>query len=250
MSRSRLIYIVLFLGYISIALFNMLGALSVGTTVLFGLSLSALLASLSDAVNGFMSVLCQRNHMSYIAKSSISFIESKLKSAVPQNINSADFFNIKKNLEDQNPYFQKSIHPNVYWRTKGIKILRIIMYFLDACSILTFVISPFFEDKPIDLTKISIFITLCAFGFMCLNVFISEIQNDFVKKQNDFYNSTHILINLAYPDFATFLDAQLNHRESLLISKELRENDANKTQMEADLSVIKPVEDYSDGGNK
>ena len=222
MSRSRLIFIVLFLGYISIAFFNVLGFLSVGTTVLFGLSLSALLASLSDAVNGFMSVLCQRNHMSYIAKSSISFIESKLKSAVPQNINSADFFNIKKNLKDQNPYFQKSIHPNVYWRTKGIKILRIIMYFLDACSILAFVISPFFEDKPIDLTKISIFITLCAFGF----------------------------INLAYPDFATFLDAQLNHRESLLISKELRENDANKTQMEADLSVIKPVEDYSDGGNK
>ena len=124
------------------------------------------------------------------------------------------------------------------------------MYFLDAGSILSFVVTPFIKNQQADLTNISVFITLCAFGLMCLNVFISELQNDLFKKQSDFYNSTHILINLTYQNFTMFLDSQLNHRVGLLAAKKLRAQRKNGEQADTDMPFIKPVEGYFDVSNQ
>lgn len=250
MTKSKLIFIVLFIGYIVIAILNAFGILSVGSIVLFGLSLAALLSSLSEAVNGILGVLCQKNQMDFIAKCSIAFIGFKLGLAAPKSTNIADIANIQKNLEDQNPHYLKAVHSSEYWGRKSIKDLRIVMYFLDAGSILSFVVTPFIKNQQADLTDISVFITLCAFGLMCLNVFICELQSDLSRKQFDFYNSTHILINSTYPDFATFLDSQLNHRVGLLTDKKLRAQRENGEQEDTDKSIIKPVEDYFDVSNQ
>lgn len=250
MTKSKLIFIVLFIGYIVIAILNAFGILSVGSIVLFGLSFSALLASLSETVNGIIGALSQKNQMDFIAKCSIAFIGDKLSSAAPRYTNIADILNIQKNLEDQNPHYLKAIHSSEYWGRKSIKGLRIVVYFLDAGSILSFVVTPFIKNQQADLTNISVFITLCAFGLMCLNVFISELQNDFFKKQSDFYNSTYILINLTYQDFAMFLDSQLNHRVGLLAAPKLRGQRENGEQADIDMPIIKPVEDYFDVSNQ
>lgn len=96
MTKSKLIFIVLFIGYIVIAILNAFGILSVGSIVLFGLSLAALLSSLSEAVNGILGVLCQKNQMDFIAKCSIAFIGFKLGLAAPKSTNIADIANIQK----------------------------------------------------------------------------------------------------------------------------------------------------------
>ena len=250
MTKSKLIFIVLFVGYIAIAVLSAFGILSVGSIVLFGLSLSALLASLSEAANGTMSVLFQKNQMDFIAKCSIAFIGLKLNSEAPRSTNIADIANIRKNLEDQNPHYLESVHPNIYFGEKRMKCLRTIMLFLDAGSILSFVVTPFIKNQQVNLTDISVFITLCAFGLMCLNVFISELQNDLSKKQYDFYNSANIFINLTYPDFAIYLDSQLNHRAGLLEAKELRAQRENGKQTGTDISITQPVEDYFNVSNQ
>ena len=250
MTKSKLIFIVLFIGYIVIAILNAFGILSVGSIVLFGLSLAALLSSVSEAINGIIGILSQKNQIDFIAKCSIAFIVDKLNSAAPRSTNIADIANIRKNLEDQNPHYLKAVHSNEYWGRKSIKGLRIVMYFLDAGSILSFVVTPFIKDQQADLTNTSVFITLCAFGLMCLNVFISELQNDLFKKQSDFYNSTHILIDLTYQDFTMFLDSQLNHRVSLLTAKKIRAQSENGEQADTDMPIIKPVEDYFDVSNQ
>ena len=250
MSKSKLIFIVLFISYIVIAILNAFEILSVGSIVLFGLSLSALLTSLSDAVNGLISVLWQKNQMNYIAKCTIAFIEQKLNSEAPKSINIADIANIRKNLENQNPHYLKSVHTSVFFDRKRIKSLQIITCLLDICSVLSFIVTPFIKVQQANLADISVFITLCAFGFMCLNIYISEIQNDNSKKQSDFYNSEHLFINSTYPDFATFLDSQLNHRASLLAAKKIRLQRENEDQANTDTSVIKPVEDYFNVSNK
>lgn len=250
MTKSKLIFIALFIGYIVIAILNAFGILSVGSIVLFGLSLAALLASLSEAVNGILCALCQANQMDFIVKCSIAFIGLKLDSAAPRSTNIADIENILRNLEDQNPHYLKAVHSSEYWGNKIIKGLRIVMFFLDAGFIFSFVITPYIKDPNVELTGISVFITLCAFGLMCLNIFISELQNDLFKKQSDFYNSTHILINMTYPDFTMFLDSQLNHRVGLLAAKKLRAHRGNKEQADTDISIIKPVEDYFEVSNQ
>lgn len=250
MSKSKTIFIVLFIGYISIAFLNAFGILSAGSIVLFGLSLSALLTSLSDATNGLINYLCQKNQMNFIAKCSIAFIGLKLRLSSPQSTNITDVVNIRKNLENQYPHYLESVHPSEYFGRRRIKILRNIICFLDSGSFLSFIITPFIKNQQLNLTKISVFITLCAFGCMCLNIFISELQNDYAKKQIIFYNSENILINLTYPEFAMFLDSQLNHRARLLATKELGTQGQNETQMETNMSIMKPVEDYYDVSNK
>ena len=60
MTKSKLIFIVLFVGYIVIAVLNAFGILSVGSIVLFGLSLSALLASLNETADGVICILSQK----------------------------------------------------------------------------------------------------------------------------------------------------------------------------------------------
>ena len=250
MTKSKLIFIVLFAGYIVIAILNAFGILSVGSIVLFGLSLAALLSSVSEAINGIIGILTQKNQIDFIAKCSIAFIVDKLNSAAPRSTNIADIANIRKNLEDQNPHYLKAVHSSEYWGRKSINGLRIVMYFLDAGSILSFVVTPFIKNQQADLTNISVFITLCAFGLMCLNVFISELQNDLFKKQSDFYNSTHILINLTYQDFTMFLDSQLNHRAGLLTAKKIRAQRENGEQADTDMPIIKPVEDYFNVSNQ
>ncbi len=250
MTKSKLIFIVLFAGYIVIAILNAFGILSVGSIVLFGLSFAALLSSVSEAINGIIGILTQKNQIDFIAKCSIAFIVDKLNSAAPRSTNIADIANIRKNLEDQNPHYLKAVHSSEYWGRKSINGLRIVMYFLDAGSILSFVVTPFIKNQQADLTNISVFITLCAFGLMCLNVFISELQNDLFKKQSDFYNSTHILINLTYQDFTMFLDSQLNHRAGLLTAKKIRAQRENGEQADTDMPIIKPVEDYFNVSNQ
>lgn len=250
MEKSKFIFVVLFVGYIVIAILDAFGILSVGSIVLFGLSLAALLSTMSEAVNGIVSILSQKNQMAFIAKCSIAFIGLKLDSAAPRSTSIADIANIQKNLEDQNPHYIKAVHPNEYWSRKSMKGLRTVMSFFDVCFIFSFIITPFIKAPNIDLTGISVFITLCAFGLMCFNIFTSELQNDLFKKQSDFYNSPHILINLIYPDFTMFLDSQLNHRTGLLAAKRLRAQRGIEKQADTEMSIIMPVEDYFNVNNQ
>ena len=84
--KSKFVFLILFLGYVFIAIGDLIGFVTSGQEILFGLSLSALLMSLSDCITGLKIGLFQRNEMRYIAKCSSYFLEEKLKKkAFPTN---------------------------------------------------------------------------------------------------------------------------------------------------------------------
>ena len=80
--KSKFVFLILFFGYVFIAIGDLFAFVTSGQEIIFGLSLSALLMSLSDCATGVTIGLCQRNEMRYITKCSSRFIEDKLKKKV------------------------------------------------------------------------------------------------------------------------------------------------------------------------
>ena len=160
MSKAKLIFLILAVGYISIGVLSVIGVVDVSNIVLLGLSLSALFASLSDSINQWILCGCQKNHLSYITKYSVKFINVKLETGAPQNPNSISIRNVKKNIENQSPRFEKSMHPSIYTEKVRIKILTILTYVFYVLSVISFIIPPFIKVDFALLDKVSIFIAL------------------------------------------------------------------------------------------
>ena len=56
--KSKFVFLILFFGYVFIAIGDLIGFVTSGQEILFGLSLSALLMSLSDCATGVTIGLC------------------------------------------------------------------------------------------------------------------------------------------------------------------------------------------------
>ena len=224
--KSKFVFLILFFGYVFIAIGDLIGFVTSGQEILFGLYLSALLMSLSDCATGVTIGLCQRNEMGYITKCSSRFIEDKLRKKVFPVNQGVNIRNVKKNLEEENPNFKKSKHPNEFNTIMLVKSLKILEILFFAISILAFVVSPFLSI-PLDvIERATIVITLFAFGFMCLNIFISELNGELSKRRMLFINNTQIHINSVYTDFSYWLNNQLFCREDLKAAqKEMEENE-------------------------
>lgn len=224
--KSKFVFLILFLGYVFVAIGDLIGFVTSGQEILFGLSLSALLMSLSDCITGLKIGLFQRNEMGYITKCSSRFIEDKLKKKICPANQSVNIRNVKKNLEEENPNFKKSKHPNEFNTLIMMKTLKFIEILFFSISILAFVVSPFFSIPSEVIEKATIIITLFAFGFMCLNIFISELNTELNKKRMIFINNTQIHIDSAYTGFSYWLNNQLFCREDLKAAqKEIEENE-------------------------
>ena len=84
MSKAKLLFLVLAVGYVSIGVLSLIGVVDVSNIVLLGLSLSAFFTSLSDTLNQWIMCGSQKNHMSYIAKFSVKFINNRLETGAQQ----------------------------------------------------------------------------------------------------------------------------------------------------------------------
>ena len=249
MSKSKFLFLVLAVGYIFIGVLSLIGVVDVSNIVLLGLSLSAFFTSLSDTLNQWIMCGSQKNHMSYIAKFSVKFINNRLETGAQQFSNSISIRNVKKNIEIQNPRFEKSFHPSVFAEKTRIRILTILTYVFYVLSVISFILPPFVKANYAILDRISIFIAILAFSVMCLNMFLSELNSDLSKKVFDFFNYTQPIVNSVYPDFMGMLNSQLNYREDLKASKERFDKETATLQAESDAFIDKTVEEYSNGNN-
>lgn len=218
--KSKFVFLIFFIGYIIIMFSNAAGFIIVGDEILLGLSLSALLMSLGDCVTGIKISMCQSNQMAYITKCTSFFIEDRFKKKVPVSNTGINIRNVKKNLEIQNPTYRKAKHPNEYINTKKIKVCKWVELVFFFLSILSFVVTPFLRISLDTIKALTISTTLLAFGFMCLNLFLSEINEELNKRHIDFINNTQIHISSAYNDFSYWLNNQLNFREDLKAAQE------------------------------
>ncbi len=213
--KSKFVFLIFFIGYIAIMVANLLGVISVGDEILLGLSLSALFMSLGDCTNGIKFAICQKNQMAYITQRTSLFLNDKFNNKIPSQNQSINIRNVKKNLEMQNPKYAKSIHPNEFVNTKKFKLLKCIEITFFFMSILSFVVTPFLNISFDTINSLTISITLLAFGFMCFNIFMSDVNDELNKRHMDFINNTQIHITSSYNDFSYWLNNQMYCREDL-----------------------------------
>lgn len=95
--------------------------------------------------------------------------------------------------------YQTAVHPSDYHKLKRNTVISTISMGCFILSIAAFILFPFFP--PINLPTISVILTLMAFAAMCFNLYIGETISELVEKKNSFMNNTHLLIQIAYPDF-------------------------------------------------
>lgn len=218
--KSKFVFLIFFIGYIAIMVSNLLGFISVGDEILFGLSLSALLMSLGDSTNSIKIAICQKNQMAYITKCTSLFLNDKFNKKIQPFNQGINIRNVKKNLEMQNPKYKKSMHPNEYINTKKFKMFKWIEIAFFFLSIILFVITPFLNISFDTINSLTISITLLAFGFMCFNIFMSDVNDELNKRHMDFINNTQIHITSSYNDFSYWLNNQMYCREDLKAAQE------------------------------
>ena len=241
MNKSKYVFLIMFFGYITIAVLKAFNVTSVGDEILLGLSLCAMTMSLSDCVLISKVILIKANQSKYIAKVTSIFINTKLEQNNQFYSTSVNIRNVKKNIELTNKGYEKSQHPALYDNKKLIKLLRIIEIILFTISIFIFVMTPFAKISVETSTKATVFITLVAFGFMCLNIFLSEIDAKKSEKIHNFFNNSQIIINSVFPDFSNFLSNQLYYREDLIAAEEAHKEKINQETNEDKINNIEEL---------
>lgn len=218
MKKSQYVFLILFIGYCFISVLNWKGILIIDNKILVGLSASALFMGLSDCFDSLTNWLIGKNNMGYIVRYTIKFIDDKLNAHIVGSNTNVNIRNVKKNLELMNRKYMQAEHPSEFVNNTKITILYRMANIFFILSIFVFVMTPFLDIDNIVTDKLAVTITLIAFSVMCLNLFLSEIANEWVNKQCDFNNKDSIIINSVFNDYSTSLVWHLNYYEDVKVN--------------------------------
>lgn len=208
MKKSTNVFLIMAVIYFVIAILGWTEKLTISENILFGLSLSALLASASDILYNMRWKNMVANEFDYVVRVTLKFLsEKKEQNSCIYNSN-INIQGVRQCVEGMSKNYKKALHPTKYCKRKFMKIMDVFSQICFILSIASFVLSPFLP--MIIQNSISTQLTLCAFATMCLNLYIGESITDILNRRNDdFMNKEQLIIQTAYPDFSNFLSEQL-----------------------------------------
>lgn len=215
MRKSQLVFAIMAAVYTIIAILHSIERIEVSESILLGLSMSALLSALSDALSNTVGIRANRNELGYIAQTTSDFLAEKISHNISNtNYPSIDIRNVKLNVENMSNGYQTAVHPNEYCKEKTNTLINLGSQICFTFSIAAFILAPFLLISfP---QSYSVLLTLCAFAAMCLNLCLEEMISDIVQKKNHFFCDTQLIIQMVYPDFMDFLNSRLYHYENYI----------------------------------
>lgn len=228
MKKSSFIFIIMAGIYLIVAILDGFGWITITNNVLLGLSLSALLSSISDILCNIEWLKTTINGFNFIIKVTDEFLLDKKINKIPNANSNININGVRQYIKRMSKNYKKAIHPSEYNKKKYITALEVSSQVIFALSIAIFILLPFLS-LPFQY-PFSTALTLAAFSAMCFNLYLGEAISDIInKRDNDFMNKEHIIIQTAYSDFYSYLNnrLQLNEKdESLEEAKEVK-TDAN-----------------------
>lgn len=202
MKKSRYIFCVLGAVYVFVGVGILFDMFQSSNNLLFGLSLSALLISASDMINGFAMYRDARNNYEYILKLTLDFLQTKIN-IVPYANQIVNVRGLYDNLCSMYNPEQCAVHPFLYSKDKTNKLLHLVANILFIISIAIFVCVPMLQTT-IQNSIWTKSVTLFAFAAMCLNVFVDEMASDIQEKIMRIVNDKHLIIQAAFSDFHNY----------------------------------------------
>lgn len=225
MKKSRNLFLTMAVIYFSVAILGKLEYLTIPENILLGLSLSALLSSISDILCNIGGKFMAANEFDYIIHVSWKFLDDKISHNEYVANPNIDVRNVRLTVDHMSKSHEKAIHPNVYCKKKIIRILFTLSQIGFILSLGTFVLVPFLP--PLFQQSLSTFLTLLAFSAMSFNLHIGEEIECIIALKNNFMNQEQLIIQTAYPDFSGMLTAQLYYYEDYVAVINAQESNLN-----------------------
>lgn len=211
MKKSHFVFLIMACVYLAIAVLSFAEIIVVSDNILLGLSIAALLMSLSDIFEGCYLYKAGRNELRFICLFTSNVLKERISFGANLNNNLVSIGNVKKNVEQFVSHYELGVHPSEYWKNKKNYILHKISVLCFVLSIAGFLSTPFLPS--VSVKGVSMLLTLLAFSVMCLNLFVSECVSEISEKRNSFFNNTQIIIEAICPGFSGYLNRSLYYYE-------------------------------------
>ena len=141
MSKSKYVFIILAIVYILIGIASPLNIIDVGDNLLFALSLSALMLSISDIIQKLALYFCIRNRYNFELKTTLVFLSNKeqLGYANTTKINVRNIIETLSGLMIPN---YKTCHPQEYQKRVLVKYANVTSIVVFCIGIASFISIP------------------------------------------------------------------------------------------------------------
>ncbi|SFT33450.1 hypothetical protein SAMN02910301_0414 [Lachnospiraceae bacterium XBD2001] len=231
MKQSKFIFIILAVIYVTMAIASPFKILRISENLLFALSVSALLISMSDVINKACDYMCAQNAFNANMRIAIDFLDGKISAGyIPSRC-----INVRNVRENYNSFLKKDYvfcHPSEYVKKPWIRVLSEISFILFVLGIAAFIIIPFLAIELVN-GVVTTIVTFSAFAAMALGLFFDELIGEKNADINALMNEKHLIIYAEYPDFRTYYEMHMNYINDLLsIEKMKNESCAEKNRSE------------------
>ena len=213
MRKSKYIFIILAIVYGVVAIAEVNNLLLVDNNVIFGLSTSALLISVSDCCCKLYMLINEKNNYNETLKYTIDFLENKISNGYAYNP-AFNTRNLKEHLELLLNNRQ-SVHPMDFCKNRKYIVLQKMYMALFAIGIAAFIIIPFI-DYDLSSSCITSFVTLLAFVAMNIGMYIDERVYDVRENNAELFNDKHLIIQNGYSDFRNYFESKLYYRNDYM----------------------------------
>ena len=221
MKKSKYVYLILFVVYMVIALASSCSILSINENVLLGLSIASLFMSLSDMFSNIIQIMLEKNEYNYSLFITSEFLQQKIQAGFI-TANCIDVCNIKYNIDalmsTKNPTY-----PNTYNKKRGFLFLHIFSVIFLVLAISCFIGFPFLTISNNNLAK---YVTIVAFAFVCLNLYLNEVEYEIKVNEHSLKNDKQSLIRVLFPDFDSYYFGKTEHEDNYQKAQELMTNNS------------------------
>lgn len=198
MKKSRYIFLVICCIYLGIGILSYNQLISINESTLLGLSLSALLISLSDTCNGIIQLRIWYNSYGFTTKTTLNFLKEKIDNNAPQRESHVSIEGMARAIQELHPQYSKARHPASYSKN----MINALLY---KCSMGCFILAlcVFFAISYLPVyveNSLTQLLTTFAFATASFNLYISEVIIEFQQKDQNFWNNMYPIIITTYPD--------------------------------------------------
>lgn len=225
MKKSSFVFLILSIVYSFIALGYLFGIITIHINIVLGLSLTALLISISDILNKIVLYRVLENEYQTILYYTVTFLDIKIQGKQVNN----QIMNIRNFKDALSVYKNKNytlIHPQEFNNNRLNSVLNNISIVMFVLGISVFIITPFIDNYDY-FERIATPITILAFAAMCLGLYIDDGIQSIHEKRNNLLQDKHILVQASYPDFYAYYNSMMNFQNDIKAIQEEWENKNN-----------------------
>ena len=125
MKKSSFVFIIMATIYFVVAILDGFGWMTITDNVLLGLSLSALLSTISDVLYNIGWLKTVSNEYNYIIQVTVNFLSEKRTNNVPNTNPNINMDGVNQYIKEMSKNYKNAIHPYEYDKKRSITFTKV-----------------------------------------------------------------------------------------------------------------------------